>query len=270
MGWDKCNLVDKAETMHTKQSKTRHLFTTSNGQTAVQPFMLKIRASWYLAVIWEGKHYHPVCPFLPSSPALHSQYDVLWYGMSLWWAGISSPRNVPFHLHEHPQPPSLVEHYEEQKMPWFCVNTAQQQLKHWCVHYRSGAFSSNPKHSPMPATLKKITLSQSKPGQTLMNALILLRTPLAHTNEIHSIIQLSAARKLQTWNIDLYSEQSPSSKIRQLSENVRASAGGNRKRRLSHSPKNWQSNKNPGKNSTSTYKSWCICSSFQYCLLWIL
>lgn len=34
---------------------------------------------------------------------------------------------------------------------------------------------------------------------------------------------------------------------RQLSENVRASAGRNRKHRLSHSPNNCQSNKNPGK-----------------------
>lgn len=70
---------------------------------------------------------------------------------------------------------------------------------------------------------------------------MLLRTPLAQTNEIHSIIQVSAARKLQTWNIVSYSDQSPRSKIRQLSESVRASAGGNRKCRLSHSPNNCQS-----------------------------
>lgn len=108
-------------------------------------------------------------------------------------------------------------------------------------------FQHKPKNSPIPATLKKIPVSQSKPAQTLMNGLMLLRTPLVHTNEIHSTIQLSAARKLQTWNIASYSEQSPSSKIRQLSGNVRASAGGNRKHRLSHSPNNCQSNKNSGK-----------------------
>ena len=53
-----------------------------------------------------------------------------------------------------PPASSLAGRCEEQKRPWLCVSTAQRELKHPCVI--SAVSSTNPKHSPIPATMKKI------------------------------------------------------------------------------------------------------------------
>jgi len=50
---------------------------------------------------------------------------------------------------------------EEQKRPGLCVSTAQRELKHPCVN--STVSSTNPRHSPIPATKKEIN---SIPAQT--------------------------------------------------------------------------------------------------------
>jgi len=49
---------------------------------------------------------------------------------------------------------------EEEKRPWLCVSTAQQQLKHPCVI--NTVFSTNAKHSPILATMKKINSFPAK------------------------------------------------------------------------------------------------------------
>ena len=53
-------------------------------------------------------------------------------------------------------PPAYVLAVEggKQKRPWLCVNTAQQELKHVCI--MRTVFSTNPKHSPISVTTKKI------------------------------------------------------------------------------------------------------------------
>ena len=56
---------------------------------------------------------------------------------------------------------SLVGWGERQKRPWLCVSPAQQYRKHPCVI--NTVFSTNPKHSPTPATVKK---TNSIPAKT--------------------------------------------------------------------------------------------------------
>ncbi|KAK4816014.1 hypothetical protein QYF61_011004 [Mycteria americana] len=81
---------------------------------------------------------------LPRSLALYAEHDTIWYGIALWAVGVSCPGYVPSQLLVH-----LAEH-GKLKSP--CL--VQQQLKHLCII--NTVFSTNPKHSPIPATIKKI------------------------------------------------------------------------------------------------------------------
>ena len=90
--------------MH-KQSKTRNSFTTSHRQAGVQPSPGKqgsIMGNGYLGRQMPSLQMSP--PFLLLPPALYAEHDVIWYGISLWSVGVSSPSCVPSQLLVHPQP----------------------------------------------------------------------------------------------------------------------------------------------------------------------
>lgn len=69
---------------------------------------------------------------------------------SPWSLGVSSPNSCTLPAH------GLGD--EEQKRPLLCVRAAQQELKpHGDTNF---VFSTNPNHSPIPATRRKLSLSQ--------------------------------------------------------------------------------------------------------------
>jgi len=78
--------------------------------------------------------------------------------MSPWSAGVCGLGCVPSRCFHTPSP-SLVGQ-ERQKRPRRYVSAAQPQLKHPSVI--STVFSTNPKHSPVPATTMKILSTPAK------------------------------------------------------------------------------------------------------------
>ena len=77
-----------------------------------------------------------------------------------------------------PPASSLVGWGEKQKNPWLCVSPAQQQLKHPCVI--NTVFSTNPKHSPIQATVKKINSIPAKTGIQSTKQIIKAASILVH------------------------------------------------------------------------------------------
>lgn len=69
-----------------------------------------------------------LCP-LPNAPALPASFLVIWW-------------------------------YEKQKKTWLCVSTAQQYWKH--LYIINIVFSTNPNHSSILATMKKINSTPAK------------------------------------------------------------------------------------------------------------
>ena len=144
-----------------KQSKTRNSFTTSHRQTGVQPSPGKQGSITHNDYLGRQNAVTPnVPPFLLLPPALCAEHDAIWSGISLWPVGVSCPGCVPSQLLVPPPAYSLVGWGEKQKRPGLCVSTAQHSLKHPCV--TNSVSSTNPKHSPIPATLKKITSVPAK------------------------------------------------------------------------------------------------------------
>jgi len=87
-----------------------------------------------------------------------AEHDAVWCRMSLgqlsWWC------STPCQLLLHPQPACWWG--EEHKRPWLRASTAQQQLKHPCLI--NAVFHTDPKHSPILATVKKISSIPAKTG----------------------------------------------------------------------------------------------------------
>ena len=101
-----------------------------------------------------------VPPFLLLPPALNAERDTIWYGIALCSAGVSCPCCAPSQRLMPPPACLLVGWGERQKRPGLWVSTAQQQQEHPCVI--DIVFSTNPKYSPIPATLKKINSVPAK------------------------------------------------------------------------------------------------------------
>lgn len=84
--------------------------------------------------------------WLPPSSSLLSMC-----GMSLWPAEASCPALSPLSCSSPPS--SRVGQHEKLWSPWLSINTALQQLEHWCAV--SMIFILNPKHK-IQATMEKI------------------------------------------------------------------------------------------------------------------
>ena len=93
-------------------------------------------------------------PFLLLPPALYcwTCHHRVWNILLVSWGRLSQLRPLPTSC--APPAYSLAGQCEKKKRPWHCVRTAQQWLKHPCVI--NTVFSTNPKHSPIQATMKKI------------------------------------------------------------------------------------------------------------------
>ena len=100
-------------------------------------------------------------------PGFMGEYDVMWHGISLWSVWVSCPACVPASL--LPTPLLLAKgQREEQRRFWYCMSTAQQQLKHWCV--TNAVLVTNLKHSTIQAAMEKnnILTRPSTPGCVLL------------------------------------------------------------------------------------------------------
>ena len=105
-------------------------------------------------------------PFPSSFSSFYiAQHDIVWHGMSLQSAGVSCPSRVPSQLLVHPQPTHWWGRVTSRK-GLNCVNTAEQWRKHPCVIH--SVFSTNPNHSPILATMKKINSTPAKTSTEAM------------------------------------------------------------------------------------------------------
>ena len=113
------------------------------------------RAPSCVAVTWEDKRHRSECPPLPSSSPSSILQSMTSHGLGcpLGQSGSAVPAVSP----PTPCAPpacSLVGWGEEQNSPWLWVSPAQQGRKHPCAI--NTVSSTNPKHSPIPATVKKM------------------------------------------------------------------------------------------------------------------
>ena len=76
----------------------------------------------------------------------------------LSWAQLSQLCPLPTSC--APPASTLAGRGEKQKRPWLCVSTAQQQPEQPCA--TNTAFNTNPKQSPIPATIEKINSVPAK------------------------------------------------------------------------------------------------------------
>ena len=143
-----------------KQSKTRNSFTTSHWRAGVQPSSGKQDSIVFNSYLGRQMHELWMSPLLSSS---HSFYcwacsPILWNIPLGGWSQLSQPRPLPT---SHAHPAHLLAGWcEQQKEPWHPVSTAQQQRQHPCVI--NIVFSTNPKHCPILATLKKFNSITAK------------------------------------------------------------------------------------------------------------
>lgn len=93
----------------------------------------------------------------PFFPPLYMLCGTIWNGIS---AGVSCPSCLPSQLLVHPWPTCN----KKQRRAWLCVSTAQQSQKH--PRIINAVFSTNLKHSPTPATIKKINSIPAKHTQS--------------------------------------------------------------------------------------------------------
>jgi len=104
MGQDKDSVTGKTKAPHSSKAKQGIHSLFSMGRQ-VFSYLQESRAPSRIAVTWEDKSHNSKRPsFLLLPPALYADHDVIWYGISLWLAGVSCPSCVPSQLLVHPQP----------------------------------------------------------------------------------------------------------------------------------------------------------------------
>lgn len=90
----------------------------------------------------------------------YADCDTLWYGICLWSVGASCSSCVSVQLLGHLQPAHCwtgVKSRKELDSVWTLLSN------NWNIHVLATLFfNTNPKCSPIPAAMKKITVSQSK------------------------------------------------------------------------------------------------------------
>lgn len=59
----------------------------------------------------------------------------------------------------------LLGQHKDQKSSWYCISTAEQQVKHGCAI--NSELTNNPKHSTIAAAVKKINSNPDKTNRTL-------------------------------------------------------------------------------------------------------
>lgn len=155
--WDKDSLVGKAKP---KQNKTFfHYFPWAGSCSGISRTAGLHHVEWWLGKTKTITLNIPSFLILP--PALCAEQDAIWYGILLWSVWLSCPSCVPSQF-VHSQLPHWWGGVRGRKGLGSVLRTAQQQLKH--PSFINTIFSTNPKHSPTPPTLKKI--NYSSPGKT--------------------------------------------------------------------------------------------------------
>lgn len=103
--------------------KIRNSFTISQPQAGVQA---SSKIGFHPTVTCEHKYYYDL--LLP--PDFITENDSIWCRILFLSVRVNCPGCVPSQFPVHS---SLVGWCEEWKMPWLCLSTAQQQLKHLSV-----------------------------------------------------------------------------------------------------------------------------------------
>ena len=154
VGWDKDSLVGKAKAARTSKAKQGIHSPLPIGRQVFS----HLQEGWaplHVTVTWEDKRHlseHPPFLLLPQLCML----SMTSYGMGYPFGQLRSALPASY----APPAYSLVGGCEMQKRPWRCVSTAQQYLQRRCV--TNTVFITNPKHSPILATVKKINPTPAK------------------------------------------------------------------------------------------------------------
>lgn len=157
----------KTKSMHTNKAKQGIL---SLLPTCRQVFrhLQKSRALSHVNWTWINKCHHSKHPPFPPSLTCfiyRAQCHNVWKNPL---DQFESPVPAVSPPNSQASPTSLpAQQYKRKKRSWLCVSKVQQQQKHLCII--KPVFSKKPKHSPMPATVKKINffLSQNEQNTTL-------------------------------------------------------------------------------------------------------
>ena len=162
MGWDKDCLTGKAKVAHTSKAKQGIHSLFSIGRQ-VFSHLQGSRVPSHATFIWEKECHHSELPhFLVLPPALYCwAWRMVWIIPLVRRSQLS--RLCPLPAACAPPASLLVGWGERQRRPWLCVSTAQQYWKHPCA--TSTVFSTDPKHSPILATVKEINSTPAKLAQ---------------------------------------------------------------------------------------------------------
>ena len=158
MGWDKDSLIGKAKAAHTSKEKQGiHSPLPIGRQVFSHP--QESRAPSCVMVTWEDKHHrseHPPLSFFPSF-ICWAWCHMVWNIPLVSWGQLS--RLCPLPASCAPPASSLVGWGEEQKRPWLCKHCSAVTKTSLCYQH---CFSTNPKHSLILATVKKINSIPAK------------------------------------------------------------------------------------------------------------
>jgi len=162
LGWDKDSLMGKTEAVQKSKAKQGiQVLLPISRQVLTIPRKAGLHRAQHL--LWKT---NAITPNIPLSPSFYwwAWHHMLWDIPLVSWGHLFQLGLLPISC--APPAYSLAGHCEKQKRPWHNVSAVQQQLKHPCVI--NTVLDTNPKHSTIQATRKKINSSLAKTGTKVL------------------------------------------------------------------------------------------------------